>query len=168
MNRISRARSSVGFGRYFSFGGAEQHVQEIAGVAQIVVGIYERHSQAVPVGKRRQRRHLADQAIGLLAARFGVENVLRVGIKSGKRGDGRNQHAHRMRVVVKAVEKFLDALVNERVVRDVVGPVRKLRLSWEVRREESGRRFRDRCSFPPALRSNSRGSAEFPCRRRCR
>ena len=71
------------------FGGAEQHVQEIAAVAQIVVRIHKRHAQAVPVGKRRERGHLADQAVGLLLARFGIEDVFRVGIKGGKRGDGR-------------------------------------------------------------------------------
>ena len=132
MNRMSSARSSVGFGRYFSFGGAEQHIQEIAAVAQVVVRIGERHAEAVPVRERRERRHLADQAVGLLAARIGIENVLRVGIKRGKRRDGGDQHAHRMRVVVKPVEKFLDALVNERVVRDVVGPIRELRLRGEL------------------------------------
>ena len=116
----------------FQLGGAEQHVQKIAGVAQIVIGIHERHAQAVPVGERGERRHLADQAIGLLAARFGIEDVLRVGIESGERGDGGNQHAHRMGVVVKAVEKFLDALVNERVVRDVVVPIAQLRLRGQL------------------------------------
>ena len=69
---MSSARSSVGFGRYFSLRGAEQHVQEIAGIAELVVGIDERHAQAVAVGERRDRGHLADQAIGLLLARLRV------------------------------------------------------------------------------------------------
>ena len=47
----------------------------------------------------------------------------RVRIKSGKRGDRGNQHAHRMGIVVKSVEKFLDALVDKRVMRYVIGPI---------------------------------------------
>ena len=67
------------------------------------------------------------EAVGLLAARFRIENVFGVGIKRGKSGDGGNQHAHGMGVVVKSVEKFFDAFVNEGVMRDVVGPVFQLR-----------------------------------------
>ena len=50
------------------FRGAEQHVQEISAVAQIVVGVYEWHPQTVPVGERGNRRHFADQAIRLFEA----------------------------------------------------------------------------------------------------
>ena len=132
MNSTSSARSSVGIRAVLQLGRLEQHVQEIAGVAQLVVRIGERHAQAVPVGKRRQRRHLSDQAVGLLPARFLVEDVLRLGIKRGKRGDGGNHHAHGVGVVVKAVQEFLHGLVDEGVVRDVVGPIFQLRARGQL------------------------------------
>ena len=45
MKSTSSARSSVGFGAILRLGGLEQHVQEIARVAELVVGIDERHAQ---------------------------------------------------------------------------------------------------------------------------
>ena len=84
------------------------------------------------IGERGERRHLADQAIGLLLAGFRIQNILGVGIKSGKRGDGGDQHPHRVCVVVKSVEEFLDALVNESVVLDLVSPIGELRFRREV------------------------------------
>src|SRR5450755_4369793 len=78
------------------------------------------------VGEGRDGRHFADQAEGLLFARLGTENVFRVVIVGGERGDGGNHHAHGVGVVVKAIEEFFDALVNEGVVGDVIGPVFQL------------------------------------------
>ena len=109
------------------FGSPEQHVQEISRVAEIVVGVDIRHAQRVTVGKSSNRRHLANQAVGLLLARLGTEDVFRVVIERGERGDGGNSHAHGMGVVVKAIEKFLDALMDEGVMGDVVGPIFQLR-----------------------------------------
>ena len=65
----------------------EQHVQEIPGIAQVVVRIGVRHAQAVAIGEGRQRRHLADQPPGLLLARTLVENVLGVRIERRERPD---------------------------------------------------------------------------------
>ena len=122
-------------------GSAKEHVQEIAGIAELVVRIDERHSQSVPIGERGNRRNFSDQTIGLLLARLDAEDVFRVVIKSGKRGDRRNHHAHGMGVVVKAVEKFLDAFVNESVVRNVVGPIIQLRRSRQFAMQEQIRGF---------------------------
>ena len=89
------------------------------------------------VSERRECGHLADQPPRLLAARFGVEDFFRIGIKSRERGNRRNHHAHRVGVIVKAIEKLLDALVDERVVGDVVGPVLELlsvgNSPWRIR-----------------------------------
>src|SRR5882724_9024385 len=108
-------------------GGAKKHVQEIARVAEVVVRINEGHSQRVTVRECRNRRHLADKAISLLLARFNAEDVFRVVIEGGKSRDRGHHHAHRMSIVMKAVQKFLDAFVDEGVMRDVVGPVLELR-----------------------------------------
>src|SRR5262245_23083885 len=68
------------------------------------------------------RRHLRDQAINLFAAKLDIEDVFRVRIKSRERSESRFKHPHRMGVVVKTVDDFLDILVDERVVSDVRGP----------------------------------------------
>ncbi len=107
----------------FRFRGAEKHVQKIARIAEFIVRIDERHSQSVPIRKCRNSGHLADEAVGLLPARFRVKNVLGVVIKGRKRGDRGDHHAHRVGVVVKSIEKLLDAFVDKSVMRDVVGPV---------------------------------------------
>src|SRR5207244_10920901 len=88
------------------FGSAEQHIQEISRVAEIVVGVDIRHAQRVTVGKSSNRRHLANQAVGLLLARLGTEDVFRVVIERGERGDGGNSYAYGMGDVVKAVENL--------------------------------------------------------------
>ena len=111
----------------FELGRLKQHVQKIPRVTQFVVWIREWHAQTVPVGKCRQRRHFADQPVGLLASRFLIEDVLRLGIKRRKRGDGGNHHTHRVSVVVEPIQEFLDGLVDKRMVRDVVGPLIELR-----------------------------------------
>ena len=48
-------------------GHLEHHVEEVAGVAQIVVGIVVRHPDAVPIRERGKRRHLGYQPVDLMA-----------------------------------------------------------------------------------------------------
>ena len=59
-------------------GHLEQHVQEVAGEAQVVVGIDVRAADAVAVGIGGNRRHLRDQPVDLLLARLLVEDLLAV------------------------------------------------------------------------------------------
>ena len=129
------------------FRGAEKHVQEVAGITQIVIGIDKGHAERMAIRKRGYRRHFPDQAVGLLLARLGVKNILGVMIERRKRGNGRNHHAHGMGVIVKAVEKFLDALVDESVMRDVIGPVLKLGSGGQFAVEQEIRRFEVRAFF---------------------
>src|SRR5437879_13916764 len=98
-------------------GGTKKHIEEISRIAEVIVWIDKRHAQGVAIGERRDRGNLSDQTIGLLLARLGAENIFCVVIESGKRGNRGNHHAHRVGVVMKAVEKFLDAFMDERVVR---------------------------------------------------
>ncbi len=117
----------------------EQHRKQIAGVAEIVVGIDVRKSPGMPIRERRQRRHLPDQPARLQSARFEVMNSVRVGIKGGERADRTEQHSHRMRVVAEPLHEHLDILVHHRVNLDVVlpalevVPVRQLALHDQVR-----------------------------------
>src|SRR2546427_4740300 len=83
---------------------------------QFVIGIDKRHSEAVAISERGERGHFANQTIGLLATGLRIEDMACVGVERGERRNGGDQHTHGVGVVMKAVEKFLNALVNEGVV----------------------------------------------------
>ena len=62
-------------------------------------------------------------------------DVLGLGVEGRQRGDRRHEHAHRVGVVVEALDEPLaHVLVDERVVRDVVHPRLVLRRRWGARR----------------------------------
>ena len=121
------------------------HREEVAWVGEIVVRIDVRHAAVVPVGERRQRRHLRDQANHLDVAQPLILDRMRLGVKRRQRADRRQQHPHRMRVVPEAVHELLDVLVHERVVGDQVRPLlqllplRELAVDQQVRNLEVGR-----------------------------
>ena len=104
-------------------GHLEQHVQEIAGEAQIVVGIDVRPADAVAKRPRGDARHLGDRPVHLLQARFLVEDVLRVRIEARHRADDAQEDGHRVGVVLEPLHQLLDVLVQHRVERDLLGPV---------------------------------------------
>src|SRR5260370_28566633 len=107
-------------------GGAKEHIEEVSRITEVIVRIDEWHTQGVAIRKRRDRRNLSDEAVSLLFARLSAEDVFRVVIESGKRGDRRDHHSHRMGVVVEAIQKTLDAFVDEPVVRDVIRAIFQL------------------------------------------
>ena len=124
---------------------AEHHVQEVRGEAEVVVGIHERHADGEPVATRGQRRHLGDQPGDLLVARALAVDLLGLRVEGRHRGDGRDEHPHRMGVVVEALhEPLAHVLVDVGVVRDVVGPRRELRLRWQLAVEQQVRDFEER------------------------
>ena len=114
-------------GLVLQLGHLVHHVQEVARVREVVVGIDVRLALGVAVGERRQRRHLGDQPDRLDVTVLRVVDVRRLGIERRQRADRAEQHAHRVRVVAEATEELLDVLVHERVDRDLVLPVRQLR-----------------------------------------
>ncbi len=117
-------------------GHLEEHVQEVLAVGEVVVRIDVRHPEAVAIGERRERGHLGDQPIGLLGPRDLVVDVAGVRIERGHRRDGRDQHPHRMRVVVEGVHHLLQTLVDHRVPGDVVDPLGVLLRVGELPVEE--------------------------------
>ena len=108
-------------------GHLEQHREQVAGVAELVVGIDVGQAARMPKRERRQRRHLADQPARLQPARFEVVDVVGVGIKRRQRADRAEQHPHRMRVVAEALHELLDILMHHRVDLDVVLPALVMR-----------------------------------------
>ncbi len=103
------------------------HRQEVGREVEGVVRVDEGHADAEAVSRRRERRHLRDQADDLLVADVGIEDVLRLGVERRKGGDRRDEDAHRMGVVVEALEETLaHVLMDEGVVRDLLDPALEL------------------------------------------
>jgi len=118
------------------FRSLEHHVQEVAFVAEIVIRIGILHADAVTVSEGGDGRHFRNQPVDLFLPTFLVKNVFGIRIKGRQRAERSFKHAHRMRVVVKAVDYFFDALINERVIGDVTCPVRQLRPIRQLAIEE--------------------------------
>ena len=108
-------------------GHLRHHVEEVARVGQVVVGVRVGQAPGVPESEGGERRHLGDEPhdLLLLIGRV-VEGVTGLGIEGGQRGQGAYQDAHRVRVVVEAVDELLDVLVHVGVVGDLVGPRHRL------------------------------------------
>src|SRR5437763_16775460 len=77
-----------GIGAITRFGGAEKHIQKIAGIAQLVIRIHEWHTERVAISESGNGRHFANQAISLFLAGFFAEDIFGVMIESGERRDG--------------------------------------------------------------------------------
>ena len=75
------------------------------------------------VRERGDRRHLRDQPVDLKITVAVVVVDLCVRIEGGQSCYCRNEHPHRVCVVVEAVHELLDVLVDPRVVRDLPGPL---------------------------------------------
>ena len=114
----------------------EHHVEEVARIGEVVVGIRVRHPDHVSVAERGNGDHLRDEAVDLLLPALRVEDVLGLGIERAEGGDRRDQLAHRVGVVAERVEQPLEVLVDDRVVGDVVRPVVELGLVRELAVDE--------------------------------
>src|SRR3954466_9276664 len=102
------------------------HVQEVAGIGQVVVRIDVRLAHGVPVGEGGERRPLRQQPDDLHVPELGVLDLGRLGIEGREGADGRQQHAHGVRVVAESLHEALDVLVHERVDGDLVDPLVEL------------------------------------------
>ena len=75
-----------------------EHVEEVGGVGELVVGSDRLEPAAATVVTRDHRRHLGDQPGGLGKVRIDAVRVL-VGVVERVRRDGGTQHLHRLGVV---------------------------------------------------------------------
>ncbi len=125
-------------------GQLEEHVQEVAREAEVVVRVDVRAAHAVPEGVRRDARHLRDQAPNLQAPRLLFMDLLRVRVVRRERADRREEDAHRMGVVLKPLHELLDVLVQHRVQRDLAHPRRELRARRQLAEQNQVGRFEER------------------------
>ena len=123
-------------GLVLDLGHLEHHREEVAGIGEVVVRIDVRQPEVVPVGERRERRHLRDQAHGRHVALDPVVDVLGVRIEGGQRADRGEQHPHRVGVVAEALDELLDVLVDVGVVGDLEDPLVQLILRGQLAVDE--------------------------------
>ena len=103
-------------------GHLEQHVQEVAGEAEVVVRIDVRPSDAVAERVRGNTGHLRNRAVCLPETGLAIEDLLRIGIETRHRADRADENGHRMRVVLEPLHELLHVLVKHRVKRDLARP----------------------------------------------
>ena len=141
---MSSARSSDRIGRVGLPRNRLQHVQEIARKAQ---AFGRRHGGLALAGSRgicSQGRSLRDDAVHLSAADGRIRDVVRLGIERAQCAKGRNQRAHRMRVLGQAVKQAGQsrrrhaAVVNRRRER------LQLRRGWQFALDHQPRRLEKR------------------------
>ena len=123
-------------GAVLGLGHLRHHVEEVARVGQVVVRVGVWQAARVPVSEGRERGHLGDQPHNLLILVIPVVDRLRLGVEGGQRGQGADQDAHRVGVVVEAVDELLDVLVHVGVVGDLVRPRRRVLLVRQVTVQE--------------------------------
>ena len=105
-------------------GDLEHHRQEVVRERQVVLGEHVGHTDREAVAGSSEGRQLGDQASDLQHAVRWVFDVLRLGVEGRHRSQARDEHAHRVRIEVEAVdEAAAEVLVRVRVVGDVVDPL---------------------------------------------
>ena len=67
--------------RVFGLCHLEHHVQEIAGIGQVIIGIDVTQATIVPESVRGDRRHFGDETFDLHQAILGVVHLVRFGVK---------------------------------------------------------------------------------------
>lgn len=95
--------------------GGEHHVQEVAGIGQIVARINERLAQGVFVAHRGYGRHFGQQTERGDFTVTLVVDVQRIVVERRQRAGHAAQHRHRVRVATEATEQMGDLVVDHGV-----------------------------------------------------
>ena len=113
------------------------HVQEVRRVRQVVVGLVEGEPDREAMAHGGDRRGLRDEPQDLTLPGSGIADVLGALVEGAECGERRDEHAHRVGVVVEAVDEALaHVLVDERVMGDVEPPLVELRAVGQVAVEQ--------------------------------
>src|ERR1022692_1140988 len=116
-----------------------QHVHEVRGITEVVVGIDVRKAQAMAVSVGRDGGNLADQPADLQLADLRVQHVAGLWVHRGERRHGADEHAHGMRVVAEAFQKFLAGFVQHGVAGDALHPLLEFRRGGQLAVEKEVR-----------------------------
>ena len=115
---------------------AEGHLQEIAGVAELVVGIDERLADRILIGHGRDRRHLGDQAVAGDLALHRIGNVGRIVVERGKRANHPAHDRHRVSVAAEAPIERGQLFMHHGVAGDGAGEFVQLCLARQFAIEQ--------------------------------
>ena len=98
------------------------HAQEIARIAQIKIWVNVRQAETVTVTICRNGGHFSEKSIGLELTGFDIIDITGIGIECRQRADRTDEHAHRMRVMMKSLHQFLRAFMQHCMMQDIVFP----------------------------------------------
>ena len=101
----------------------KHHVQEVAGVAEVVLRVHVGLAGTVLVGHRNQGRHLCDQADRRYLAVFRVVDVGAVMVEGRQRTYQAGHDRHRMGIAPETAQEELHLLVHHRMVRHTLREV---------------------------------------------
>ncbi len=121
-----------------------EHVQEIAREAQAFGRRHHRLAAPLACGVGGQRRRLRDDPADLPPPHVGVIDLVRLGVERAERAEGRDERAHRVRVLGEAVEQRLDARGRHAVVVDGRLPGIELGLRRQLPVEQQQRDLEER------------------------
>ena len=124
-----------------------EHVHEVGGVTEVVVRINVGQPQAVPVGVRRNGRHLGDQPHDLVPPVFRVQYVPRLRIHRGERRHRADQHPHGVRVIPETFQELLRGLVDHGVMPHQADPVLQLGFTRQLAVQQKVSHLQKRALF---------------------
>ena len=107
MNSTSIACASSGSASKRGSGDLVHHREEVLGEDERVVRVDERHAEAEAVGRGGDRRHLGDQPDDLLLADLRRRRCPSPRGRRSRERRPRDEHAHRVRVVVEPLHEAL-------------------------------------------------------------
>ena len=102
------------------------HVQEIAGVIQIILRIDEGLADGILIGHGRDRRQLGDQADRRDLALPGIRDVGRIVVEGRHCADHADHRRHGMAVAAEAAEEIVHLFMHHRMMRDTMFEIAEL------------------------------------------
>ena len=104
-------------------GCGKHHVQEVAGIAQLVLRVHVRLTGAVLVGHGHQRRHFCNQSDRRYFPMLWVVDVGAVVVEGREGADQPGHDGHRVRVAAETAQEELHLLIDHGVVGHTLGEV---------------------------------------------
>ncbi len=126
---------------------AEGHAQEIARVAQRVVGLHHRLTNRILIRHGGDGRHFRDQPVAGDLALLGIRNVGAVVIEGRQRADHAAHDRHGVRIAAETLVELAQLVMQHGVPRDRVGEIVELGLLRQFAVEQQVGDFHERRIF---------------------